>query len=314
MPYYDSETINKVKKIDALTYLMNYEPENVVQISRGTFSTKEHDSLKLSNGLWYWFSKSIGGKNALDYLMIVKEKSFLEAVGILLKKEIEITNNTSDNYHKPSGELVIPIPYKNNNRAIKYLLNRGIDLDIIRECISKNYIYEDENHNVVFVGYNSSGKMKYCFLRGTYSKRFMKESYGSDKAFSFRLESENRSDTVHLFESVIDLLSYATLNKDTYYNDNLLSLAGVYRPAKNSSESKLPMVLRLYFYLHPEIKKVCFHLDNDKVGREATFALMNLLKSKYIVIDEPPKIGKDFNDFLLYRKQNYFKKKTEKER
>ena len=314
MPYYDSETINKVKKIDALTYLMNYEPENVVQISRGTFSTKEHDSLKLSNGLWYWFSKSIGGKNALDYLMKVKGKSFLEAVGILLKKEIEITKNTSDNYHKPSGELSIPILYKNNNRAIKYLLNRGIDLDIIRECISKNYIYEDENHNVVFVGYNSRGEVKYCFLRGTYSKRFMKESYGSDKAFFFFLESENKSDTVHLFESAIDLLSYATLNKDTYYNDNLLSLAGVYRPAKNSSENKLPMVLRLYFYLHPEIKKVCFHLDNDKVGREATFALMNLLKGKYIVIDEPPKIGKDFNDFLLYRKQNYFKKKTEKER
>ena len=35
----------------------------------------------------------------------------------------------------------------------------------------------------------------------------------STPSFSFKLDSLEKSDTVHLFESAIDLLSYATLNK-----------------------------------------------------------------------------------------------------
>ena len=60
--FYSKETINKIRDIDALTYLLNEEPDNLVKDSRTTYSTKEHDSLKLSNGMWYWFSRGIGGK------------------------------------------------------------------------------------------------------------------------------------------------------------------------------------------------------------------------------------------------------------
>lgn len=41
-------------------------PDELVPFSKDTFVTKEHDSLKISNGFWYWFSKGIGGKSALD--------------------------------------------------------------------------------------------------------------------------------------------------------------------------------------------------------------------------------------------------------
>jgi hypothetical protein len=109
------------------------------------------------------------------------------------------------------------------------------------------------------------------------------------------------SDEVHLFESAIDLLSYATIYPK-YYNENLLSLAGVYQPQKNTEDSKLPLVLNYYLNQHPEIKKIYLHLDNDYAGRGATNALLLLLKRNYEVIDDPPKIGKDFNDYLKYMK------------
>ena len=42
--------------------------------------TAEHDSLKISNGKWYWWSRGIGGVSALDYLIKVRDFSFVEAV------------------------------------------------------------------------------------------------------------------------------------------------------------------------------------------------------------------------------------------
>ena len=43
--------------------------------------------------------------------------------------------------------------------------------------------------------------------------RFIGETNGSDKNYSFSIFTEKPNDTVHLFESAIDLLSYATLQK-----------------------------------------------------------------------------------------------------
>ena len=44
------------------------------------YCTAEHDSLKISNGKWYWWSRGFGGYSALDYLIKVKEYDFVEAV------------------------------------------------------------------------------------------------------------------------------------------------------------------------------------------------------------------------------------------
>lgn len=53
--------------------------------------------------------------------------------------------------------------------------------------------------------------------------------------------AEKSNDTVHLFESAIDLLSYATLQKldgKEWRREHLLSLAGVYQPAKEIEKVK----------------------------------------------------------------------------
>ena len=80
MPYIEPEIILEARKIDLLTYLKNYYPDELVKVSRDTYCTKEHDSLKISNGKWMWFSQGIGGKSAIDYLIKVQGMSFIEAV------------------------------------------------------------------------------------------------------------------------------------------------------------------------------------------------------------------------------------------
>ena len=133
MPFIPPETIRKARELDLLTYLQNYNPDNLVKISGDTYCTKEHDSLKISNGKWNWFSRGIGGRSALDYLIKVKGMTFTEAVEHITncigdRTIIRASKNTS-----PKEKiLVLPEANQNNDSAIKYLESRGIDKDIIK--------------------------------------------------------------------------------------------------------------------------------------------------------------------------------------
>lgn len=319
MAYYQPDEVKKAKEMDLFTYLKNYEPEELVHFSRETYMTRTHDSLKISNGMWYWFSRGIGGKTALEYLIQVREMSFIQAVETILGYS---NNRPPITYQQPKKveniRLILPKKSDTNDRVINYLSSRGIDKDIVSECIDNNLIYEDlPNHNVVFVGYDKNNNPRYAGVRGTNNSRYMKDAYGSHKAFSFKLDGIEKNNEVHLFESAIDLLSYATLkklNNKEWYNDNLLSLAGVYQPAKKIDESKIPLALNYYLNQNQNIKKIYLHFDNDSAGRIATMALKTILPKQYEVIDDPPKIGKDYNDFLCAELGINYKKRYERER
>ena len=76
MPYIPNEIVEKAKQVDLLSYLFSCEPGNLIDLGNGRYCTRDHDSLKISNGKWYWFSKGVGGRSALSYLMNVKDLSF----------------------------------------------------------------------------------------------------------------------------------------------------------------------------------------------------------------------------------------------
>ena len=60
-----------------------------------------------------------------------------------------------------------------------------------------------------------------------------------------------------------------------------------------------PLALTTFLSANPQIKTIVLHLDNDKVGRLCTATLKELLQKDYKIVDDPPPVGKDFNDFLL---------------
>ena len=299
----DPAVIEQARQMDLLSYIRAYEPSNLVRVGGNVYCTREHDSLKISNGKWYWWSRGIGGVSALDYLIKVKDYGFVEAVEAL-------TGITADWIPPPQTPkkdepkvLLLPPKNKDCNRVIQYLFGRGIDYQLIQECIAEGTIYESSNyHNAVFIGRDKSGTPKYAALRSTLGSTFKQDASGSDKRYSFRLLAREPTETVHLFEAAIDLLSYATYLKcegRDYRTQNLLSLSGVYQPKKEISESKVPIALTTYLNENPQIKTIVLHLDNDKVGRLCTAALQELLKNDYEIVDDPPPVGKDFNDFLL---------------
>ena len=110
--------------------------------------------------------------------------------------------------------------------------------------------------------------------------------------YSFKLESNEKTDKIFIFEGAIDLLSYATLFKlygQKWEDKTMISLAGVYQPAKVLEQSKIPVAIENYLKKHPEITKIYLCLDSDEAGRNATKALKIVMSDKYEIIDRPPK-------------------------
>ena len=294
--------IEQARQIDLLSYLQRYEPGNLKRVAGNVYCTREHDSLKISNGKWYWWSRGFGGYSALDYLMKVRELGFVEAVQTL-------TGDMGDWKPPPPSVkkdepkvLLLPPKNKDSDRVLQYLFGRGIDYAIVQDCIADGTIYESADyHNAVFIGKDESGTPKYAACRGTMGS-FKRDASGSDKRYSFRLLAREPTSTVHLFEAAIDVLSYATYLKcegKDYKAANLLSLSGVYQPKKELAESRIPIALTTFLNAHPQIKTIYLHLDNDKAGRLCTAALQELLQKDYKIVDAPPPVGKDVNDFLL---------------
>jgi hypothetical protein len=72
----------------------------------------------------------------------------------------------------------------------------------------------------------------------------------------------------------------------------------VYQPKKEVKDSKISVALTTFLKGNPQIKTIYLHLDKDKAGRLCTATLKELLQKDYQIVDDPPPVGKDFNDFL----------------
>ena len=304
MPYYTEEQIMKARSIDLLTYLQTYEPTELVHVRGNTYCTREHDSLKISNGKWMWWSRGFGGTSALDYLIKVKGLQFMDAMKILNDDNELALNNAlvlgEHSQNKGTRKLLLPEKSETNLEIIRYLTGRGIDIDIIKECIDEGLLYESlPYHNCIFLGYDEAGKAAYACYRATTGERIMGEAAGSNKKYAFRI---NRAgNTLHVFESAIDLLSYATIMKmrtGEWRAEPMLSLGGVYAPSTNSGQSKLPIALENMTKNQTQINTIALHLDNDFAGRSAASAITTQLEGRYVIRYEPPPVGKDCNDFL----------------
>ena len=301
MPYIPPEVVARAREMDLLTYLRCCEPDELVHVGGGAYTTKSHDSLKISNGRWYWWSRGVGGTSALDYLTAVQKLSLPDAVQRVLSVAGTLPAETPRRKARPTKPFLLPPRHADNRRVFSYLRGRGIDPEIINYCIKHGLLYESaQRHNCVFVGF-SGDKPAYAMQRGTLQeKRFVGEVAGSDKRYSFAVPTTpGDSTTLCIFESAIDALSYLTLLKQQgrdWRKANTLSLGGV----SGEGVQRLPPALSRYLKAASHISRLVLCLDNDAPGRAAAASLRELLEG-YEVIDKPPARGKDYNNLLRYR-------------
>lgn len=298
MAYVPKELLRQAREMDLLTYLQLNKPAELIRISNNNYCTREHDSLKISNGKWYWFSRGFGGISALDYLVKVKEYTIQQAVTLITGTKVE-TIPKKEYSDKTIKQILLPEHNSNNYQVVKYLRGRGIHPAVIQFCLDQKILYESkEYHNAVFIGKDEKGKTRYAALRGTIGT-YKGEATGSDKHYSFRITQNGEADHLHVFESAIDLMSYASLLQmkgQEWTQETMLSLAGVFMVKRDYI---VPAALQTFLNNNPKIKTIHLHLDNDDVGRGAARGIISSLSDRFQILDEPPKYGKDINEQLM---------------
>ena len=293
--YVSPEELKHARQCDLLTYLQATLPQELVELRHGVYCLRSHDSLKISNGKWYWWSRGIGGRSALDYLIEVEGIPLVEAVqrinGLTGSESV-----SSPSISLPQRPFLLPQRNADNERVLRYLQMRGIDRDVLEMCIAADTLYEDTRHNCCFIGFDEARNPRYAMLRSADPcHSFLQEVAGSDKRFSFSLPS-TASDKLYITESAIDALSLYVLRD--HAPDNYLSIAGANTPRGNA----LPLALEHYLSMHQQIETVCLCLDNDRAGLSAAKAIQARLPEPYRAELLPPKEGKDYNEQLMRQK------------
>lgn len=297
--------VEEARQMDALTWLLANEASNLTR-KNGEYRLRDHDSLTLSNGQWFWHSQGFGGVNALDFLVKVRGVDFVAAVTTLCggsavghrpqPQPSPPPRHVSTESGAASRCFRLPRRAVNERRVYAYLLSRGIGKDLIRRCIREGILFEsDPYHNAVFVGRDTTGQPRFACARGTLGSH-RHDIAGSDKRFGFTLTATaaENSATLAVFESPIDALSHAEL---TGRDCNRLSLAGT-----------SPLALRRYLDTAHDagrrITRIELCLDNDEAGRAGMEAIERMIREDFWFADietarTPPPQGKDYNEALL---------------
>ncbi|MDD3231300.1 MAG: DUF3991 and TOPRIM domain-containing protein [Oscillospiraceae bacterium] len=302
MPWVTEEQIAKAKQVDILEYLLAHEPNNLKKTGH-EYRLRDHDSLTVSNGKWHWHSRGFGGTTALNYLIRVRGMEFTEAVQTLVYEARAGPFPTVPNKPLPPKKqkaFTLPARNCNNDRATAYLRSRGIDRDILRQCVETNILYEGHKyHNCVFVGQqDKKGKVRFACVRAI-TGGFRQDIEGSDKQYSFLLPASSPpGEVVMVAEAPIDALSMATMQKNRsngWDSQHYLSLSGV-----------SPLALLHFLWEHSQVNHIVLGLDKDKAGlkavekiRTAVYEDEKLRDRTLCITVSPPHTGKDYNDTLL---------------
>lgn len=297
---YTKEEYEIAKNVSCIEYL-NRNGYQLVSHGSSHFKLKDHDSFvvtKEGDHFW-WNSKDISG-NAITLVMNLENVDVVEAVKSLSSgystSFIPANNSIRNKVAEKQQELKkLELPEKNQscNRVYWYLTEqRKLNADVVNYAINKGLIYQDMKGNAVFVSKDKNNIPKFACFRGTYEKVYRGDIKGSDKSFGFSFVNK-QSNVVNVAESVIDTLSWVSLNGNL--NENYLSLNSV---TLNT--------LDRFLKENPHIDTIVTGLDNDKAGREATKKIWDTYKYDY-KMKYRHILTKDLNEELVtIKSETYF--------
>ena len=295
MPRYTEEQITRANETDLVSFL-RVRGEKLKKSGK-EYRWMKHDSLTVDHNEWYRFSGSKGG-HPIDFLMEFYNMSFPEAVKTLInespgedKQEVKKMEQEDAGSHEScpipleKAKLQLPKAYENNDRVREYLIKeRKISEKIIEQMLAEGKIYEDAvKHNVIFIGCDPKGTVRYAGIRGT-KEKYRGDAPGSEKAYGF--SHTGTDDTLFVFEAPIDLLSFLSTTGDGWETHHYISLGGVSEKA-----------LIQYLADHKKIRKIFLCLDNDTAGNAACEKLAEKIPDDKMVMRLRP-AKKDWNECL----------------
>lgn len=223
----------------------------------------------------------------------VYEKQKIPYTEMCLEEKREVSKNTNEEINIPKKpEFIIPLKANNNDRLFEYLTEkRYISKEVVEKFVDKGLIYQESKYgNIVFLGTDGNGVPKSASKKSTSNngKNFKIKVAGSDTSFGFCWRG--KSERVFVFEASVDLMSFITLSKEDWENDNYIALDGL-----------SPKPLLRFIEENKNIKEIYLCLDYDIAGIEAGEKISDILDEIYCdkintVIINP--LYKDWNEEL----------------
>lgn len=314
MAWVTPEQSQDAKRVNTYDFLQARYPDTIKRTANDEYRLVEHPSLVItpSNGKWDWKSQGFGGVDPVNFLVKVWGIHYPDAVLEVLGERHSIPDRPRppEAKRKPFS---LPPQNKSHERTIAYLMERGIAREIIEACVAAGIIYESSGkyHNCVFVGRDPAGKARFASSRGI-GTDFKRDAAGSEKRYNFCLGSTAPGDAVTVFESPVDALSMATINRHNpavgahWKDHSYLSLGGT-----------SPLALLQYLQDRPQTRHVYLFLDNDKAGLEGMERIKGAILQDPVLGKQvveigcfPPRHGKDYNEHLLHMSQKSDERKT----
>lgn len=141
MAYVSPQSVAQAREVDLYSFLKANDPNELVLCDHGEYCTATHDSLKISNGKWFWFSRGIGGVSALDYLIRVRNMNFIDAVNCVNGVAAMPSFSSIPKQPVKKYDRIYLPPFNFTCQKVKpYLLSRGIDEGIVDYLFAKSIL------------------------------------------------------------------------------------------------------------------------------------------------------------------------------
>jgi len=280
---------------------MGFTPQQI----GGYYTLKEHDSVRIypDTNSFHRFSADVGG-STIDFAMHFGGLNEKEAIKSLKEKYVGDRLDSLPQYTpepKPAPEpKKFELPQKAQGkfaRVYAYLTKtRCLDVGIVQGCMKDGLIYEDNKHNVVFVGKDAEGTAAYATRHTTLTDSdFKRDVAGSRQDIGFMVD--HKASRLYVTEAPIDALSIMCLRKQQGHDikdANYMATCGTGKDAA------------LYYRLrtNPHIQEVILANDNDEAGKTASRKIFQTLKKEFpeIKISCLKINGKDVNEHLCQKK------------
>lgn len=301
MALYTKEQIEKANSVNLEVYL-GMRGEKLKRVgSEYTLiyrdSSGEHDSISIRGNRWYDHKNMVGGYT-IKFMQEFYGLNFREAVKELLNgetpaiehKDNNAVDNTTDRDEHKSFRL--PEREPDMRRLFAYLTKaRFINQKIVQAFIEKNILYQEKKHgNIVFVGTDNNGNPKSASEKATVSNNsgFKMTVSGSNSNYGFCWRGS--SERLFVFEAAVDLMSFVTLNSDSWQNNSYLSIDGL---------SSKPLIR--FLEENKMIKEINICLDYDPAGIETAEKIRDTLLERGYTLEQVKRlypVYKDWNEQL----------------
>jgi len=243
----------------------------------------------IRDNIWYSQYEQKGG-NAVQFVEKYYNKSYQDAVQMLLDEHIEPISVDIQKKQNEKKPFKLPAPNKSMKQIFAYLLKaRFLDRDVVKYFVDKGLIYESAKyHNCVFVGVDKNGKARHAHKHGTYTlgDSFKGNVDSCEAEYSFH--HTGTSNVLYVFEAPIDMLSYISLHKDNWQQHSYVSLCSV------SDRAAIQMLKD-----NPNLNKIYLCLDYDREGIDSDYRIrhnLNQIGYNDVAFIRPK--YKDWNEIL----------------